>query len=885
MSPASVAKWPRPAAQIIAVLVSLAGAAVLLGWVLDLAWLKTVLPGLPKMSPLTASLFVLAGLALWIAARQNSNKPETHGGLKPLDPWLFFVLVTVVVASAALRLTFYALGWDPGIDRLGFHEAFPGPSPARMSPATSTAFFLLGGALLLSRTARFARLFQALALLAGLVAWLGFSHYLYGGQPLLPYTQMAVHTALCFLLLSTGILCTGPEIGLVALLTDGGPAGTIARRLIPAVSVMPLVIGWLRLQGQRAGWYGTEAGISLFALANVLIFGALIWANAALLRSSDFKRGLAESKVRDQLEKLNLLHQITRAIGGREDLRSIYQVVLRTLEENLAFDFGCICDYDAARDELTVIHVAAGQTLAFELAFTEQARIPIDANGLSRCVQGNLVYEPDVAEIRMPFPQNLCNAGLRSLVIAPLLVESRVFGVFVAARRKANGFSSAECEFLRQLSEHVALAAHQAQLHASLQEAYDDLRRTQQAVLQQERLRALGQMASGIAHDINNAISPMVLYTEMLLEKEASLTPQTRKHLEMIQRAADDVAKTVSRMREFSRQREPQLTLAPLQINDLVQQVSDMTRARWSNMPMQQGISIEMRSELALNPPAIMGVESEIREALINLVFNAVDAMPLGGTLTVRTRATRSPQPSARTSAHPAPDMVAVEVCDTGVGMDDETRRRCFEPFFTTKGERGTGLGLAMVYGVVQRHSADLEIESSVGNGSTIRLTFAAASPMETVAAQSDGPGKILSRKRVLVVDDDPLLLKTLTDILENDGHQVVAANGGQAGIDTFCAALAQHNPFAVVITDLGMPRVDGRTVASSVKAAAKSTPVILLTGWGQRLVAEGDIPPYVDRVLPKPPKLRDLREALAISISAEESPSRDISPLKNVSF
>jgi hypothetical protein len=115
-------------------------------------------------------------------------------------------------------------------------------------------------------------------------------------------------------------------------------------------------------------------------------------------------------------------------------------------------------------------------------------------------------------------------------------------------------------------------------------------------------------------------------------------------------------------MREFSRQREPQLTLAPLQINDLVQQVSEMTRARWSTMPMQQGISIEMRSELALNPPAVMGVESEIREALINLVINAVDAMPLGGTLTVRTRATRSPQPSARTSAHPAPDMVAVEV-------------------------------------------------------------------------------------------------------------------------------------------------------------------------------------------------------------------------------
>ena len=137
----------------------------------------------------------------------------------------------------------------------------------------------------------------------------------------------------------------------------------------------------------------------------------------------------------------------------------------------------------------------------------------------------------------------------------------------------------------------------------------------------------------------------------------------------------------------------------------------------------------------------------------------------------------------------------------------------------------------------------------------------------------------------MLVVDDDPLLLKALSDILENDGHQVVTANGGQAGIETFSAALAQKNPFAVVISDLGMPRVDGRAVASSVKSISRSTPVILLTGWGQRLLAEGDIPPHVDRVLPKPPKLRDLREALAISISTEQSPSGEISALNKASF
>ena len=131
----------------------------------------------------------------------------------------------------------------------------------------------------------------------------------------------------------------------------------------------------------------------------------------------------------------------------------------------------------------------------------------------------------------------------------------------MAARRQADGFSSGECEFLRQLSEHVALAAHQAQIYGALQQAYDDLRRSQQAIMEQERLRVLGQMASGIAHDINNALSPVALYTESLLERETDLSPRTRAYLETTQRAIDDVARTVGRMREFYRQREPQLTL------------------------------------------------------------------------------------------------------------------------------------------------------------------------------------------------------------------------------------------------------------------------------------------------------------------------------------
>ena len=440
--------------------------------------------------------------------------------------------------------------------------------------------------------------------------------------------------------------------------------------------------------------------------------------------------------------------------------------------------------------------------------------------------------------------------------MAPLLFESRVFGVLVAARQQPDAFSSSDCEFLRQLSGHVALAAHQAELYAALQNAYDDLRQTQQAVIQQERLRALGQMASGIAHDINNALSPVALYTELLLEQEPNLSTSTREYLETTQRALDDIAHTVARMQEFYRQREPQLMLMPVDLNRMIQQVLDLTRARWSDMPQKRGIVIETRMELAQNLPNVAGIESEIREALVNLVFNAVDAMPEGGTLTLRTMASSGGSLS-RSLPH-----VDVEITDTGQGMDEETRRRCLEPFFTTKGERGTGLGLAMVFGVMQRHNAEIGIESEPGAGTSVRLSFPVRADLAAESAPAHDYG-IPQRLRILVVDDDPLILKSLRDALEGDGHVVVTANGGKEGIEAFQSA-QDRTQFAVVITDLGMPRVDGRRVAAAVKASRPSTAVIMLTGWGQRLVAEGDVPAQVDRVLSKPPKLRELRAALA---------------------
>jgi CheY-like chemotaxis protein/anti-sigma regulatory factor (Ser/Thr protein kinase) len=378
-------------------------------------------------------------------------------------------------------------------------------------------------------------------------------------------------------------------------------------------------------------------------------------------------------------------------------------------------------------------------------------------------------------------------------------------------------------------------------------------------VLQQERLRSLGKMASGIAHDINNALSPAALYTEALLEREAGLSPKGREQLTVVFRAIDDVAGTVARMREFYRAREPQVQLQLVDLNRLVLQVAELTRARWRDQPQERGIVIELRSELEPALAPVAGAETEIRDALTNLIFNAVDAMPAGGSLTVRTRRLRARDGDADPllTTH-----VCVEVTDTGTGMDDETRRRCLEPFYTTKGERGTGLGLPMVYGMVQRHSADLEIESALGSGTTVRLVFPVA--IDGVASTQTLPALASSGSlRILLIDDDPLLIRSLRDTLETDGHVVTTADGGQAGVQAFVTAQRNGEPFSAVITDLGMPYFDGRRVATAIRAAAKHVPIILLTGWGERLISENDVPQEVDRVLAKPPKLRLLRAAL----------------------
>jgi len=580
--------------------------------------------------------------------------------------------------------------------------------------------------------------------------------------------------------------------------------------------------------------------------------------SARELEQEVLARRATQRDLEAQIERLNLLHQITGAIGERQDLHSIFSVVTSTLQAHLPLEFCCVALRDDSGPHLRVAAAGADRmALSHSLDLNYGALLEIAAEDFRECLAGRLIYEPDLRDLTTSFSRQLVANGIHALTMAPLQVEDEVFGVLLGMRSAPRSFSSSECEFLHQLSEHVALAAYQARLYRRLAQAYDDLHKTQVAMLDQERLRALGQLASGIAHDINNRISPVTLYLEALLETETQISADGKEHLEIIQRAIGDVSQTASRLREFSRKGEAVPKMAPVSLNALVQQSVELTRARWSDLAQQRGVVVSIRTDLAEHLPPILGVQSELRDALINLIFNAVDALPNGGIVTVRTRI----MSAAGETAEAAPGCLALEVIDDGIGMDEATRRRCLEPFFTTKGAAGTGLGLAMVYGTVQRHQARLDIESEAGYGTTVRLRFRADSlaPDGSVAARRASVPSL----HILAIDDDPLIAGAVRLRLQSAGHRVATAEGGQAGIDAFLRARA-GDPFQVVFTDLGMPGVDGHQVAYAVKAASPDTPVVLLTGWGQRLRAEESLPANIDCILSKPPTLESIHCALA---------------------
>jgi CheY-like chemotaxis protein/anti-sigma regulatory factor (Ser/Thr protein kinase) len=364
-------------------------------------------------------------------------------------------------------------------------------------------------------------------------------------------------------------------------------------------------------------------------------------------------------------------------------------------------------------------------------------------------------------------------------------------------------------------------------------------------LLQSEKLKSLGELAGGVAHDFNNVLAAILGRVQLLrmnLEKPSGGKERRKgvleleKGLEIIEKASLDGAETVRRIQEFSRRRTDDKNITQVDINDLIRNALEFTRVRWKNEAESRGIQIKIRKELSSLPP-IAGSASELREVFTNLINNAIDAMPQGGEIGIKT---------FKKNSH-----VSVELEDTGIGIPDTIRDRIFDPFFTTKGPQSTGLGMSVSYGIINRHGGTIKVKSVEGNGTSFTIQLPLS--RETIeGGREKKPIRGKSKKaRILVVEDKKEVCEVLKDILVNGGHEVETVPDGSEGVKLF-----KKKDFHLVFTDLGMPTKSGWQVAKEVKKINKNTPVALITGWEVQLDRSKLKKSGVDLVINKPFKV-----------------------------
>jgi signal transduction histidine kinase/ActR/RegA family two-component response regulator len=382
-----------------------------------------------------------------------------------------------------------------------------------------------------------------------------------------------------------------------------------------------------------------------------------------------------------------------------------------------------------------------------------------------------------------------------------------------------------------------------------------ELRETQKQIVRQERLRALAQMASGVAHDFNNVLAKILGFNELLLAWPENLndTEKVKKYLQMTNAAAQEAVTIVNRLREFYRHRKESEVYQAIDVNEAVSQAIVLSQPKWKDQMMASGATVTVTTELR-DVPAIRGSESDLREVVINLLFNAVDAMPRGGTITIATGTEG--------------DSIVVEVRDTGRGMAEEVRQRCFEPFFTTKGERGTGLGLAIVYGIVQRHGGSIDIQSEVSKGTVVVIRLpvlptGSGEPLPNGAAPS-GP------LRVLLVEDEPQVRDIEAEYLRGDGHYVETAEDGRQALERFA-----RGRFDVVVADRAMPVMNGDQMTAAIKQQSPKTPVLMVTGFADMPVEGIETAKQPNLILRKPITQTALRQAIDRVLTANRGPNQ----------
>jgi GAF domain-containing protein/ActR/RegA family two-component response regulator len=537
--------------------------------------------------------------------------------------------------------------------------------------------------------------------------------------------------------------------------------------------------------------------------------------------------------------RLELVDQINRAINSTLDVKEIFKVISQELKRVWEYDRISLCFWhpeeqlfrmkmsfcpDTGLSAVGARHISADET---NMTVATQTQKPFCQDRLS------------VDSDSKPMDRLVYSEGIRSYAYVPVLDNRKVVAVLSLESRKKQGLGPDQIELLESIGGHLSVALQNARLFSDLQKAYQNLKSTQKEMIQVERFRAWGEMAGGVVHDFNNILAAILGRVQLLLMKVTSgkhdFREELEKNLRIIEGSAADGDRILNRIREFTRAKS-EAEFAPVDLNRLIEDSLELTKAYWRDKAALSGIDIEVHRELKASG-LVSGDESELREVVTTLILNALDAMPQGGRLTVKTE--------------DAADSVLLTAADTGVGMSGEVKSQVFSPFFTTKGKQGTGLGLSLAKGIIARHKGEIWVESRPGEGTsfTMRIPRCRREPDDSDSKE------VQSRNvSVLVVEDEANIREVLQEILSTAGHQVTLASDGEEGIQLY----KKKKP-DLVISDLGLPGVSGWEVAASVKEENPSTPVVIFTGWGVKLDQADPKSQNVDRFITKPFNLRQI--------------------------
>jgi signal transduction histidine kinase/DNA-binding response OmpR family regulator len=552
------------------------------------------------------------------------------------------------------------------------------------------------------------------------------------------------------------------------------------------------------------------------------------------------------SSLTKKIEELSTLNEVGKVLNSTLELQTILNLVMERVKEMMKVEAGSMLLFDEATGELVfevTLGPAATQLKGMRLQPHQGIAGWVFAHGESALV-------PDVASDSRFYRKVDESTGFvtKSMICVPLKLKERTIGIIqVVNKVSGRPFDENDMNLLAAIAMQVSIAIENGRLFEDLQMAYQDIKGKQEQLVrsEHERLKALGEMAAGVAHDFNNTLQAILARVQLLQDQTDD--EAVVRWLKVVEQAALDGAETVRRIQEFARVRTDK-AFTNLNLGEIVKDAVMVTQARWKDEAEARGVRIELETELTPTP-LVQGNASELREVLTNMILNAVDALPQGGRIRLSTWCEK--------------DQVVISVEDNGTGMPEEVKKRVFDPFFTTKGVKGTGLGMSVAFGIISRHKGHIDISSKEGKGTTftIRLPIGEDARVK-VAAETVGKTRKAS---ILVVDDVKALRDAFSRMLIRAGHEVrVAASGGEA-IDIF-----DKEKFDIVFTDLGMPEMSGWEVAKYVKERNPKVPVILITGWGAQLDDEKAKESGVSRILSKPFTIDDIlraaSEALAIA-------------------